>query len=68
VLRLDHTPEKAQVVVTNLLGVQLATYALEQQNTLLLPLGELQVNGQIVLVTLKVEGQLPQTKRLMVTE
>jgi hypothetical protein len=64
-LQFSVAPEKAEIVLTNMLGMQVARYEMGGQDIFQINLEELNVNTQYLLVTIHVPGGAPVTKRLM---
>lgn len=65
-LRLTEAPEKAQIVVRNLLGAQVAAYEIEGIPAIRLNTAEWSDDGQVYLVTVYLPEGKPITKRLVV--
>lgn len=64
-LQLSTTPETAEIILTNTLGMQVGRYKIANQNVLNINLDELQSNTQFLFVTVRIPGSQPLTKRLM---
>ncbi len=64
-LRFETTPETAEIVLTNMLGMQVGRYEIAEQNAFNINLDELNGAAQFLFVTVQVPGSAPMTKRLL---
>ena len=64
-LQFTSAPESAEIVLSNMLGMQVGRYEMAGQNSFQINLDELNGSTQFLLVTIKVPGSEPVTKRLM---
>lgn len=64
-LRFESTPETAEIVLTNMLGMQVGRYELAEQNAFNINLDELNGAAQFLFVTVQIPGSAPMTKRLL---
>ncbi|MFK7933246.1 MAG: M12 family metallo-peptidase [Saprospiraceae bacterium] len=64
-VRLNTTPERAQVVLTNILGQPVKIFQLVEQSALRIGLNELNLDSQTLFVTIQMENQPLVTKRIL---
>ncbi|MBI1227061.1 MAG: hypothetical protein GC192_17650 [Bacteroidetes bacterium] len=64
-LQFETTPETAEITLTNMLGVQIGRFEIAGQNSYSIDLDELNSAAQFLFVTVKIPGNKPMTKRLM---
>jgi hypothetical protein len=64
-LKFTTAPESAEIILTNMLGMQVGRYEMGRQPVFQINLDELQGSMQFLLVTVRIPDSEPMTKRLM---
>jgi hypothetical protein len=64
----EQAPENAEVVVSNLLGMELARYRVAGQPLLNIQLEEAQTRSQLLFVTMRMPGQAPVVKTVVLLD